>query len=83
MGLADRTWQHLHIAEAEVLPLEAEALARPGALENVDRFERAPEAFFARYLKARELFLAIPQANAEPQAPVGDHVDKRGIFGEA
>src|SRR5438067_249300 len=66
----------------EKFAVEAESIAGPCALQNLDRLERAAEALRARDAEAVELFLTIALAEAEAQASVGDDIDDRGILGD-
>jgi hypothetical protein len=83
MRPADGPRQHPHVIEIEMPAGKAEALASPRAPHDFDGLQRAAEALLARQLEARKLLRAIGRADSQAQAPVGDHVDHRRIFGQA
>src|SRR5581483_7368428 len=83
MRPAYRTRPHERIAKAEKLSLEAEGFSGPCALEDLDGLKRAAQALGARNLKTIELLGAVAQPDSEPQAAVRDHVDERGVLGQA
>src|SRR5215469_5747615 len=83
MRFADRPRQDMRIAELEMLALEAERLAGPRAFQNFDGLQRPAQPFLARDLKTLELLLAVAQSDSQPQPPVRDDVDKRGVLRQA
>src|SRR5258708_2457755 len=65
-----------------MLAREAEGLAAPRALEDLDRLQRAAVAGLLRYLQSIEFLVAIAHPDAEAQAATREHVDHGRVLGQ-
>src|SRR5208282_2927560 len=83
MRTAGGTRQNSHIMKIEMFALDAEALAGPRALQNFDRLQGAAEARLLRNLQRVEFLVAVAHPDAEAEAAAREHVDHRGVLGEA
>src|SRR5271165_2661732 len=82
MRLAHGTRQHAHVSELEVLAVEAESLAGPRLLENLDRLQRTAESLRARHAEALELLGAVAEPKPEAKPPARDYVDEGRVLSQ-
>ena len=83
MRLLVGRWLDDDVVELPVLAVERKPFVRgPGFGDDVDRFFEAGAGILHRNAEAGEFVVAIAFANAEIEAPAGQQVDRRGLFGQ-
>src|SRR5205809_1206059 len=78
----ERGQRDAHVLQAKVSALVGDRLARPQALDDLERLDVAAHALLRVQVHGLGLGIAVAEADTEDEAAARDHVERRHLLGD-